>query len=71
MLPYNNDSFFVTWLDGRTLVGVPKENEQMTLRAAFIDSEGEITNDILLDDKTCECCKYCCNNDSKWTHSSL
>ena len=56
MLPYNNDSFFVTWLDGRTLVGVPKENEQMTLRAAFIDAEGEITNDILLDDKTCECC---------------
>ena len=56
MLPYNNDSFFVTWLDGSTLVGVPKENEQMTLRAAFIDAEGEITNDILLDDKTCECC---------------
>lgn len=56
MLPYNNDSFFVTWLDGRTLVGVPKENEHMTLRAAFIDAEGEITNDILLDDKTCECC---------------
>ena len=56
MLPYNNDSFFVTWLDGRTLVGVPKENEQMTLRAAFIDAEGEISNDILLDDKTCECC---------------
>ena len=56
ILPYNNDSFFVTWLDGRTLVDVPKENEQMTLRAAFIDAEGEITNDILLDDKTCECC---------------
>ncbi len=56
MLPYNNDSFFVTWLDGRTLDGVPKENEQMTLRAAFIDAEGEISNDILLDDKTCECC---------------
>ena len=56
MLPYNNDSFFVTWLDGRTLVGVPKENEQMTLRAAFINAEGEISNDILLDDKTCECC---------------
>jgi hypothetical protein len=56
ILPYNNDSFFVTWLDGRTLVDVPKENEQMTLRAAFIDAEGEISNDILLDDRTCECC---------------
>lgn len=56
MLPYHNDSFFVTWLDGRSLVDVPKENEQMTLRGAFIDPEGEISNDILLDDRTCECC---------------
>ena len=56
MLPYNNNSFFVTWLDGRTLVDVPKENEQMTLRGAFINTEGEISNDILLDNRTCECC---------------
>lgn len=56
MVPYNKDSFFVTWLDGRTLVDVPKENEQMTLRGAFINAEGEISNDILLDDRTCECC---------------
>tara|TARA_B100000809_G_C15140404_1_gene532961 strand:- start:2090 stop:3280 length:1191 start_codon:yes stop_codon:yes gene_type:complete len=56
IVPYHKDSFFVTWLDGRTLVDVPKENEQMTLRGAFINAEGEISNDILLDDRTCECC---------------
>ncbi len=56
MLPYNENSFFVTWLDGRTLVDVPKEKEQMTLRGAFVNAEGEITNDVLLDDRTCECC---------------
>lgn len=56
MLPYKNDSFFVTWLDGRTLIDVPKEKEQMTLRGAFINSDGEISNDILLDNRTCECC---------------
>lgn len=65
MLPYKKDSFFVTWLDGRTLVDVPKEKEQMTLRAAFINSEGEITNDILLDHRTCECC----NTDATMTES--
>ena len=56
MLPFQEDSFFVTWLDGRTLVDMPKGEEQMTLRGAIITSEGEITQDILLDDRTCECC---------------
>lgn len=56
MLPYKEDSFFVTWLDGRTLVDVPKGKEQMTLRGAIITKDGEITQDILLDNRTCECC---------------
>ncbi|PHS61933.1 MAG: hypothetical protein COB12_11285 [Flavobacterium sp.] len=56
MLPSGEDSFFVTWLDGRTLVDMPKGKEQMTLRGAIITSEGEITQDVLLDDRTCECC---------------
>ncbi|MCF6308155.1 MAG: hypothetical protein L3J09_09385 [Flavobacteriaceae bacterium] len=56
MLPSGENSFFVTWLDGRTLVDMPKGKEQMTLRGAIITQEGEITNDILLDDRTCECC---------------
>jgi len=56
MLPYQDDSFFVTWLDGRTLVDVPKEKEQMTLRGAIITKDGEVTKDVLLDERTCECC---------------
>ncbi len=56
ILPYNEDSFFVTWLDGRTTVNVPKGEEQMTLRGAIITNDGEITQDTLLDDNTCECC---------------
>ena len=56
MLPYQEDSFFVTWLDGRTLVEVPKDKEQMTLRGAVITKAGEITHDVLLDERTCECC---------------
>ncbi len=56
MLPSGEDSFFVTWLDGRTLVDMPKGKEQMTLRGAIITKDGEITQDVLLDDRTCECC---------------
>ena len=56
ILPYNEDSFFVTWLDGRTLVDVPKNKEQMTLRGAIVTKDGEITQDVLLDQRTCECC---------------
>ena len=56
ILPYNEDSFFVTWLDGRTTVNVPKGEEQMTLRGAIITNDGDITQDTLLDDNTCECC---------------
>ncbi len=56
MLPYKNDSFFVTWLDGRTTVNVSKGKEQMTLRGAIITSEGKIEKDLLLDNRTCDCC---------------
>ncbi len=56
MLPYKEDSFFVTWLDGRTTVDVPKGKEQMTLRGAVVTSDGEIKQDILLDDRVCDCC---------------
>jgi len=56
MLASGEDSFFVTWLDGRTLVDMPKGEEQMTLRGAIITKDGEITQDVLLDERTCECC---------------
>ncbi len=59
MLPYQNDAFFVTWLDGRNTT----ENEghqgpgAMTIRAATISSGGKVTNEVELDYKTCDCCQ--------------
>jgi len=57
MLPYQKDSFFVTWLDGRTTVNVDRDKSQMTLRSAFVNSKGEINNDTLLDKRVCDCCQ--------------
>ena len=57
MLPYYDDSFFVTWLDGRTTINVDREDAQMTLRAAFVDKEGVILKDSLLDERVCDCCQ--------------
>ncbi len=55
MIPYNDD-FFVTWLDGRNTVNVPREKAQMTLRGAIVTSNGEIRQDTMLDERTCDCC---------------
>lgn len=57
MLPYKENQFFITWLDGRKTVNVPKGKEQMTLRAAFISSEGKITGDTQIDNRICDCCQ--------------
>lgn len=57
MLPYEEDSFFVTWLDGRDTVGKGHGGGQMTLRAALIDREGNISMDAQLDSRICDCCQ--------------
>ncbi len=61
MVPYKQNSFFVTWLDGRnTGSGDPGEGGHhgaMSIRAAEVSLSGEILNEILLDNKTCECCQ--------------
>jgi len=57
MLPWDDDQFFVTWLDGRETVGKGHGGGQMTLRGAFVTSEGEIVNDIELDPRICDCCQ--------------
>lgn len=57
-LPYEEDSFFVTWLDGRnTEEKIGEERGAMTLRAAEVSLKGEITNEKLLDSRTCDCCQ--------------
>jgi hypothetical protein len=62
ILPYKDDSFFVTWLDGRNTQGGDHDHESqgegaMNIRTATVLSNGEIIDDILVDTKTCDCCQ--------------
>ncbi len=59
MLPYKDDSFFVTWLDGRNTTGGHDHGgaSAMTLRAAEITAKGTIVDELALDHKTCDCCQ--------------
>ena len=62
ILPYKENSFFITWLDGRnTKGGSHDDNHKMTgamnIRTATILSNGEIVDDTLVDHKTCDCCQ--------------
>ncbi len=59
MLPYKEDSFFVTWLDGRNTAGGHDHGGEgaMTLRAAEITAQGSKADELTLDHKTCDCCQ--------------
>lgn len=57
MLPMPGQEFFVTWLDGRHTVNVSEDKRAMTIRGAFVTSEGEIYNSVELDGKVCDCCQ--------------
>ena len=56
ILPSENNSFFVTWLDGRNTVNT-NDHHAMTVRAARVLVNGEVTDDKALDLKTCDCCQ--------------
>ncbi len=58
VLPYTEGTFFVTWLDGRN-TGEQEGGGHgaMTIRAAEVSAIGEIRNEALLDDSTCDCCQ--------------
>ena len=57
VLPYK-DAFFVTWLDGRnTEENKTGERGAMTVRAAEVDSNGEVSHEYELDVSTCDCCQ--------------
>lgn len=48
-----------TWLDGRNMkAGGEHEHEagDMTIRYATVDAAGNIAGDVVLDERTCECC---------------
>ncbi len=63
-LSFGENSFFITWLDGRNSVNEGHEHDgghgsegTMNLRAAEVSSDGTVSNDVLLDDRTCSCCQ--------------
>jgi hypothetical protein len=62
LLPYKEDAFFVTWLDGRNTGGEDHRDavdskSAMNVRAATVLPTGKVINDILVDAKTCDCCQ--------------
>ncbi|MGB0789441.1 MAG: hypothetical protein ACPGQR_07880, partial [Marinirhabdus sp.] len=72
MLPHGKNDFLITWLDGRNTVGENKTQDThthgmgpMTLRAAFVNSDGTITNSTQLDGRVCECCGTAATNTEK------
>jgi len=64
MLPVDGGKVFATWLDGRYTKtennsdGHDHEGQggAMTLRGAFFDKKGNLTGEIELDNKVCDCC---------------
>jgi hypothetical protein len=57
VLPYK-EAFFVTWLDGRnTEKNKVGERGAMTLRAAEVAVNGEVSHENQLDVSTCDCCQ--------------
>lgn len=48
--------FYASWLDGRNTKNEDKTKNQMSLRNAYIDLEGNITQDTEIDARVCDCC---------------
>jgi hypothetical protein len=54
-LIFHDDYLHLVWLDGRKFAEEDQPDE-MTLRAARIDRDGNISGQVLLDGRTCDCC---------------
>jgi hypothetical protein len=64
MLPWTNGRLFVVWLDGRNFAknengeaGNGSSIDEMMLRFATMDRNGELYDETLLDPRVCECCQ--------------
>ncbi|WP_421765051.1 exo-alpha-sialidase [Ekhidna sp.] len=60
MLPQNDVSFLLSWLDGRNTGGGGHGEHgggAMTIRSAVIDMNGNLTEEIELDGRVCDCCQ--------------
>jgi hypothetical protein len=60
MLPWQNERVLAVWLDGRNFAKPSHRSaptEEMTLRCATMDKNGEMQDEMLLDARVCECCQ--------------
>jgi hypothetical protein len=61
MLPNNDGTFLLAWLDGRNTGGGGHDSAEaggaMTVRSGTIDMVGNITNGAELDARVCDCCQ--------------
>ncbi|MFT7071997.1 hypothetical protein [Patiriisocius sp. Uisw_017] len=63
IVPAGDRGFFATWLDGRRTAAQGRSHDHdggngaMTLRSAFIDFKGTISQRTELDTRVCDCCQ--------------
>lgn len=65
MIPTSDNKMFATWLDGRNTKGKGHEEDShghghhgaMTLRTAFFDESGKLSEEAELDNRICDCCQ--------------
>lgn len=55
IVPNGDRAFAAVWLDGRQMPE-GKEEGEMSMRYAQIDDRGRISHDVVVDQRTCECC---------------
>ena len=55
-----DDSYLAVWLDGRQMAYAETDStiqKQMSLRSAVINTNGELIQEYLLDNRVCDCCQ--------------
>lgn len=64
LLLWSDDDFLAVWLDGRNFAsssagyaGHGEPANEMALIAALVDTTGDLSEEILLDPRVCECCQ--------------
>ena len=60
MVPYK-DEVLAVWLDGRNYALIQESDtvpsNEMTLRSAVIDKNGQLSEELLIDNRVCSCCQ--------------
>jgi hypothetical protein len=64
MLPMDDGNFFLTWLDGRNTMSADAGEHEghggggaMTIRAATLSTNLDLSNEVELDGRVCDCCQ--------------